>query len=70
MWMSFALLTIAKNREFCSNTGARPIEGRVAMRAGLLTGITGGIIASLIGLGVEMALYTVLGSAVVLCWQT
>src|SRR5262249_46643005 len=30
------------------------------MRTGLLVGITGGIIASLIGLGVEMALYTVL----------
>jgi uncharacterized membrane protein YfcA len=60
MWMSFAILTIAKNREFCSITGVRPIEKPVAMRLGLLVGITGGIIASIIGLGVEMALYTVL----------
>ncbi len=60
MWMSFAILTIAKNREFCSITGVRPIEKPVAMRVGLLVGVTGGIIASIIGLGVEMALYTVL----------
>ena len=60
MWMSFAILTIAKNREFCSITGVRPIEKPVAMRVGLLVGLTGGIIASIIGLGVEMALYTVL----------
>jgi uncharacterized protein len=60
MWMSFAILTMARNREFCSITGVRPISDQVAMRTGLLVGITGGVIASLIGLGVEMALYTVL----------
>jgi uncharacterized membrane protein YfcA len=60
MWMSFAVLTIAKNREFCSITGVRPIERDVAMRTGLFVGLIGGIIASIIGLGVEMALYTVL----------
>jgi uncharacterized membrane protein YfcA len=60
MWMSFALLTIAKNREFCAIAGSLPIDKRVAMRTGLLVGMTGGIIASIIGLGVEMALYTVL----------
>ena len=60
MWMSFAVLTIAKNREFCSITGVRPIERDVAMRTGLFVGLVGGIIASIIGLGVEMALYTVL----------
>jgi len=60
LWMSFAILTMARNREFCAITGIRPIHGGVAMRTGLLVGIAGGIIASLIGLGVEMALYTVL----------
>jgi uncharacterized protein len=60
MWMSFAILTIAKNREFCSIAGVRSIDSRVAIRTGLIVGITGGIIASIIGLGVEMALYTVL----------
>jgi len=60
MWMSFALLTMAKSREFCSIAGIRPIARQVAMRTGLLVGIAGGVIASLIGLGVEMALYTIL----------
>src|SRR5262249_6205877 len=48
MWMSFALLTMAKNREFCSITGVRSMTDGEAMRTGLLVGITGGIIASLI----------------------
>jgi len=60
MWMSFAILTIAKNREFCAITGSRAIDDGAAMRTGMIVGLTGGIIASIIGLGVEMALYTVL----------
>ena len=60
MWMSFAILTLAKNREFCSITGVRPVGNCMAVPLGLIVGFTGGIIASLIGLGVEMALYTVL----------
>jgi len=59
-WMSFAMLTIPKNREFCSITGVRPLSIRTAMLVGLIVGISGGVIASLIGLGVEMLLYTVL----------
>ena len=60
MWMSFAILTIVKNREFCAHSGVHPIEKPVAIRVGLLVGVTGGIVASIIGIGVEMALYTVL----------
>lgn len=60
VWMSFALLTIRKNRELCSIVGVRFIDGRTALGVGLLVGIAGGIMASLIGVGVEMALYTVL----------
>jgi uncharacterized membrane protein YfcA len=60
VWMSFAILTMAKNREFCSVTGGLPIDRQQAMRTGLLVGAIGGIIASIIGVGVEMALYTVL----------
>src|SRR5215467_8053235 len=41
MWMSFAILTIAKNREFCAITGSLPIPDSVAMRLGLLVGFTG-----------------------------
>ena len=60
VWMSFAALTIAKNSEFCSMVGALPIGNREAMRTGLLVGIIGGMIASIIGVGVEMTLYTAL----------
>lgn len=60
IWMSFAILTIARNREFCSIAGVRPIGPAEAVRTGLIVGLIGGIVASIIGLGVEMALYTVL----------
>jgi uncharacterized membrane protein YfcA len=60
IWMSFAALTIAKNHEFCAITGVLPMTRRAALRTGLLVGITGGIIASLIGVGTEMCVYTVL----------
>ena len=64
MWMSFAILTVARNREMCSIAGGRALTGGSAMRAGLMAGIVGGIITSIVGVGVEMALYTVL---VLLC---
>jgi uncharacterized protein len=60
MWMSFAILTIAKNREFCSLAGTRRVNRNAAMSVGLIVGITGGIIASVIGTGVEMILYIAL----------
>jgi uncharacterized membrane protein YfcA len=60
MWMSFAILTIWKNREFCSITGSRAMTERAAMQLGILVGLTGGIIASIIGVGVEMILYVAL----------
>ena len=60
LWMSFAILTVPKNREFCALVGVRAIGSAAAMRTGLLAGLTGGVIASMIGVGVEMALYTVL----------
>jgi uncharacterized membrane protein YfcA len=60
VWMSFAALTIAKNREFCAMTGSLAIPPRDAARIGLAVGVVGGIIASIIGVGAEMTLYTVL----------
>lgn len=60
VWLSFAILTIAKNHEFCAITGVRPMSPQAALRLGLIVGITGGIIASLIGVGTEMCVYTVL----------
>jgi uncharacterized membrane protein YfcA len=60
MWMSFAILTIWKNREFCAITGSQRLPNRAAMQLGILVGLTGGIIASIIGVGVEMILYIAL----------
>jgi len=60
VWLSFAILTIAKNHEFCAITGMQSMSPRAAWRLGLIVGITGGFIASLIGVGTEMCVYTVL----------
>ncbi len=60
LWMSFAVLTLLKNREICLLKGARPIDRIAAMEAGLAVGLIGGAIASMIGTGVELALFTVL----------
>ena len=58
--MSFAILTLAKNREFCSLTTIPKIDRGTAMKLGLLVGVAGGITTSLIGVGIEMLLYTTL----------
>lgn len=60
MWMSFAILTMLKNREFCLLTGARTVTERAAMSVGLVVGVVGGIISSVIGNGVDMLLYVAL----------
>lgn len=60
MWMSFAILTLAKEHEFCARAGVRWINPRVAIHTGLIVGFIGGLIASVIGVGVEMVLYAAL----------
>jgi len=60
MWMSFAVLTIAKNHEFSAMTGTRRVTGQAALSVGLVVGIIGGVIASITGNGVEMILYVAL----------
>ncbi len=60
LWMSFAILTLARNREFCSLKGKPVLEWSLALKAGLPLGLVGGLIASLIGVGLEMVIYTVL----------
>jgi uncharacterized protein len=60
LWMSFAILTLAKNREFCSLTKVPEIESNLAMKLGIVVGVAGGITTALIGVGVEMLLYTTL----------
>jgi uncharacterized membrane protein YfcA len=60
LWMSFAILTVAKNREFCALNSIPEIEQSTAMKLGLVVGIAGGITASVIGVGIEMMIYTTL----------
>jgi uncharacterized membrane protein YfcA len=60
LWMSFAILTLAKNREFCSLNTVPKIDSGTAMRLGLAVGVAGGITTALIGVGIEMLLYTTL----------
>jgi uncharacterized membrane protein YfcA len=60
LWMSFALLTLAKNREICSLKSKPALAWKVAVATGLPIGVLGGLIASMIGVGLEMVVYTVL----------
>ena len=60
LWMSFAMITLARNQEFCSLKGAPDLAWNQAARIGLPLGLLGGVIASMIGVGLEMLLYTVL----------
>jgi uncharacterized membrane protein YfcA len=60
LWMSFALLTLARNREFCCLTHRPGLEWKLALEIGLPIGLLGGLIASQIGVGLEMVIYTVL----------
>lgn len=60
MWMSFAMVTLARNREFCELKGAPDLDWQQSLRIGIPLGFLGGIVASMIGVGLEMLLYTVL----------
>ena len=60
LWMSFAILTLARNREFCALNTIPKIDDGTAMKLGLLVGVAGGITTALIGVGIEMLLYTTL----------
>jgi uncharacterized membrane protein YfcA len=60
LWMSFGLLTLSKNTEICGLKGKGPANASTAGWVGLAAGLIGGTIASMIGVGVEMAVYTVM----------
>jgi uncharacterized membrane protein YfcA len=59
LWMSFALLHVARTPEICALKGSPPQDGR-AMLAGAAAGLIGGVLAAMIGVGVEMAVYSTL----------
>jgi uncharacterized membrane protein YfcA len=60
LWMSFAILTLSKNQEFCALSAIPKIERGAAIKIGVAVGLAGGIMTALIGVGIEMLLYTVL----------
>lgn len=60
LWMSFGLLTLSKNLEICGLKGKGPADPSTAAWAGLVAGLIGGTMASMIGVGVEMAVYTLM----------
>jgi uncharacterized membrane protein YfcA len=60
LWMSFAILTLAKNQEFCALNTIPKIQQSAVIKIGLAVGLAGGIMTALIGVGIEMLLYTVL----------
>lgn len=60
LWMSFAVLILAKNSEICAFERSRRVGPRAAAILGLAVGAAGGVVASIIGVGIEMMLYTTL----------
>jgi uncharacterized protein len=60
VWMSFGVLTLARNREICSLDRVPKLEGPADVATALCVGLLGGMITSIIGVGVEMVAYTVL----------
>ncbi len=60
VWMSFGVLTLARNREFCSLSRVPELDRKTDIAVALAVGVLGGMITSLIGVGVEMVTYTVL----------
>lgn len=60
LWMSFGILTLAKNREVCALDRIPSLNGFADLLVGLLVGILGGVVSSIIGIGIEMLVYTVL----------
>jgi uncharacterized membrane protein YfcA len=60
LWMSFGLLTVFRNAEICGLKGKGPGDTPRAELIGLAAGLIGGTMAAMIGVGVEMAVYTVM----------
>jgi len=60
LWMSFGLLTLARNSEICGLKGKGPLNVPATEVVGLVAGLMGGLLASMIGVGVEMCVYTMM----------
>lgn len=60
LWMSFGILTLARNAEICALKGKGPLGNTRTEIIGLMAGLIGGILASMIGVGVEFCIYAVM----------
>ena len=60
IWASFGLLHLAKLKEFISYSGMRRRTEGQERWTGLTTGVLGGVVASLTGVGIDMMLYVAL----------
>ena len=60
IWVSFGILTLARNREICGFHRMTHIPDTAARNLGLVVGLAGGITTSATGVGIDMILYTVL----------
>jgi uncharacterized membrane protein YfcA len=58
--MSFGILTIARNREFCSLNRVPRLNLKTDVAVALCVGVLGGMVTSIIGVGIEMVAYIVL----------
>ncbi|MEM8736228.1 MAG: sulfite exporter TauE/SafE family protein, partial [Planctomycetota bacterium] len=63
VWCSFGILLIRRRQEF-ERDAERPIideySGRIATLYGIAAGVTGGVLAAITGVGIDMILYAVL----------
>jgi uncharacterized membrane protein YfcA len=64
IWASFGIVHLLRVREFATLVGTRSLGRRLDTSIGLLIGLSGGIVASITGVGIDMMIYTVL---VLLC---
>lgn len=60
LWVSFGLLTLVKNREICSLNQMPALHRLADTLVAVVVGLIGGVVSSIIGVGIEMVLYTVL----------
>jgi uncharacterized membrane protein YfcA len=60
VWMSFGILTVTRNREICSLKKVPRLGRPVDVLTAIFVGLLGGMITSIIGVGIEMVVYTVL----------
>jgi uncharacterized membrane protein YfcA len=60
-WASFGLLHLRRTRDICANIGETPAAHRFDRKVGFTVGLlAGGTVASVTGVGIDMALYAVM----------